>query len=138
MGMLRLSSRQRGLKLTSCYDFVRTCVYGVLHRLTLGKGDPIVHGHKFKLADPSTWREPVAILEVEDSKWGKIQIQHWPGLHFRAAAAHPLQVLRITILDQGTAKRSSKPMWLGWIGNEMPSLEQTWRSYLRRFAVDHW
>ena len=25
-----------------------------------------------------------------------------------------------------------------WIGEEMPSVEQTWRYYLRRFAVDHW
>jgi len=29
-------------------------------------------------------------------------------------------------------------MWLGWLSEEMPSLEQTWRCYLRRFAVDHW
>jgi len=28
-------------------------------------------------------------------------------------------------------------MWLCWLGGEMP-LEQTWRYYLRRFAVDHW
>ena len=30
------------------------------------------------------------------------------------------------------------PLWLGWLGEEMPSEEQTWRCYLRRFAVDHW
>jgi hypothetical protein len=29
-------------------------------------------------------------------------------------------------------------MWLGWLGESMPALEQTWRCYLRRFAVDHW
>lgn len=103
-----------------------------------GKGRPKVHGHKFKLADPSTWREPVVILEVEDPKWGKIQIQHWQQLHFRLAAAHPMQILRIAVSGKRTTKSSPKPMWLGWLGEEMPSLEQTWRCYLRRFAVDHW
>ncbi len=48
------------------------------------KGRPKVHGDKFKLADKSTWGEPIATLEIEDPKWGTVQIQHWLGLHFRA------------------------------------------------------
>ncbi len=47
-----------------------------------GKGRPKVHGAKFKLADNSTWGEPVTTLEFEDPKWGTVQIQHWSGLHF--------------------------------------------------------
>jgi len=35
-----------------------------------------VHGDKFKLADSSTWGEPIATLESEDPKWGTVQIQH--------------------------------------------------------------
>ena len=103
-----------------------------------GKGRPKVHGDKFKLADSSTWAESVATLELEDPKWGTVQIQQWSGLHLRAAVAHPLQLLRITVTGKHSGKRSPKPMWLGWLGEEMPSLEQTWRCYLRRFAVDHW
>jgi hypothetical protein len=49
-----------------------------------------------------------------------------------------MQVLRITVSGKLPGKRSPKPMWLGWLGESMPSLEQTWRFYLRRFAVDHW
>lgn len=103
-----------------------------------GKGRPKVHGDKFKLADSSTWGEPTATLEFEDPKWGTVQIQHWAGLHLRLAAVHPLQVLRITVSSKHASQRSPKPMWLGWLGEEMPSEEQTWRCYLRRFAVDHW
>lgn len=103
-----------------------------------GKGRPKIHGNKFKLADSNTWEQPTACVKIEDHSWGTVQIQHWSGLHFRAAAAHSLQLLRITVSGKATVKRSPKPMWLGWIGNEMPSLEQTWRYYLRRFAVDHW
>ena len=80
----------------------------------------------------------MATWEVEDSKWGTVQIQHWSGFHFRLSAAHPMQVLRITVSGKQPVKRSLKPMWLGWLGEEMPGLEQTWHAYLRRFAVDHW
>jgi len=40
-----------------------------------GKGRPKVHGHKFKLADASTWGEPTATLEFENPQWGTVQIQ---------------------------------------------------------------
>ncbi|MBV8885723.1 MAG: hypothetical protein JO235_17245 [Chroococcidiopsidaceae cyanobacterium CP_BM_RX_35] len=103
-----------------------------------GKGRPKLHGAKFKLAAASTWGTPTAILELEDPKWGTVQIQHWTGLHFRAAAVHRVQLLRITVTGKPPHRRSPKPMWLVWLGEEMPSLEQVWRSYLRRFAVDHW
>lgn len=103
-----------------------------------GKGRPKVHGDKFKLSDSTTWSPPVAILELEDPNWGQVEIQQWSGLHFRASAAHPMQLVRIAASGKSGSNRSPKPMWLGWLGEEMPSLEQTWRCYLRRFAVDHW
>ncbi len=81
-----------------------------------GKGRPKIHGHKFKLADASTWGEPTATLEIEDPKWGTVQIQYWSGLHFRLAAVHPLQVLRITVSSKHASQRSPKPMWLGSVG----------------------
>ena len=103
-----------------------------------GKGRPKVHGDKFKLADSSTWGEPVATWKIEDQSWGMVQIQQWLGLHFRACATHPMHILRITVAGKHSGKRSPKPMWLCWLGGQMPSLEQTWRHYLPWFAVDHW
>ncbi len=41
-----------------------------------GKGRPKVHGDKFKLADSSSWGEPIATLDIEDPKWRTVQIQH--------------------------------------------------------------
>lgn len=103
-----------------------------------GKGRPKVHGEKFKLSDSNTWSQPVAILEIEDPNWGQVQIQQWSQLHFRACATHPMQILKIVASGKSRSNRPLKPMWLGWLGGEMLSLEQTWRCYLRRFAVDHW
>lgn len=91
-----------------------------------------------RLADPTTWPQPSATQEVEDPDWGQVQIQHWSQLHFRASAAHPMQLVRIVASGKSGRNRSPKPMWLGWLGGEMPSLEQTWRVYLLWFAVDHW
>ncbi len=88
-----------------------------------GKGRPKLHGDKFKLADASTWGKPVACIELEDPKWGMIQIQQWSGLHFRLSAAQPMQVLRVTVSDQRIVKSLPKPIWLAWLGKQMPSLE---------------
>jgi len=33
---------------------------------------------------------------------------------------------------------SRSPLWLAWVGEQMPTLDEVWRVYLRRFAVDHW
>lgn len=37
-----------------------------------GKGRPRIHGDKFKLNDPQTWKQPVQILEVDDPKLGRL------------------------------------------------------------------
>lgn len=103
-----------------------------------GKGRPKVHGAKFALADASTWGTPTTTLKLEDPKLGAVEIQYWGELHFRAAALHEVQVLRIQVMGESCHHRCPKPMWLAWLGAEMPELEQVWRCYLRRFAVDHW
>lgn len=46
------------------------------------KGRPRKHGEKFQLCDPQTWPTPTEIQEIDDPKWGKIEIKHWINLHF--------------------------------------------------------
>ena len=136
--MLRLSTQTVGVEADLLLRLrSNLCLWGAPPPY-LSKGRPKIHGRKFKLSECTTWSQPVAIVDLEDPSWGQVQIQHWQGLHFRASAARSMQVLRITASGRLTAKSSLKPMWLCWLGGEMPSLEQTWRSYLRRFAVDHW
>ena len=103
-----------------------------------GKGRPRLHGDKFKLNDPQTWGEPDESLEVDDPKLGRVRLRLWRGLHFRKAASHPMLLLRVERLEQQRCGRVSKPLWLAWIGEQMPPLTEVWRFYLRRFAVDHW
>lgn len=102
-----------------------------------GKGRPRIHGDKFKPNDSSTWSQPVARLEVNELKLGRVQICLWQNLHFRKAAGHPMSLLRVERLSQRTGK-TIKPMWLAWVGEQMPPLAEVWQLYLRRFTVDHW
>lgn len=102
-----------------------------------GKGRPRIHGDKFKLNDSSTWSQPVARLEVEDPKLGQVRICLWQNLHFRKASGHPMSLVKVERLSQRIGK-VIKPMWLAWVGEQIPPLIQVWRLYLRRFAVDHW
>ncbi len=77
-------------------------------------------------------------LEVDDPKLGRVRVRLWENLHFRKTAARPMSLIRVERLDEKGNLRVSKPLWLAWIGEEMPSLSEVWRLYLRRFTVDHW
>ncbi|MGJ5634910.1 NF041680 family putative transposase, partial [Nostoc sp. CALU 1950] len=103
-----------------------------------GKGRPKKHGAKFQLNEPVTWGEVASILEENDPKLGRVRISLWKNLHFRKAATRPMLVLRVERLDAQGNLRVSKPLWLAWVGEQMPTLEEVWRFYLRRFTIDHW
>ena len=92
------------------------------------------HGHKLKLNDPETWLNEDEIVELEDPKLGRIKIQAWHKFHFRQAASQKLSLIRVEQLDS----RHSKPLWLAWHGQQMPTLIEVVRLYLRRFTIEHW
>jgi len=68
----------------------------------------------------------------------RVRVSLWKNLPGRKAATRPMLVLRVERLDAQGNMRVSKPLWLAWVGEEMPSLEEVWRLYLRRFTIDHW
>jgi hypothetical protein len=96
-----------------------------------------VHGDKFKLADSSTWESLLPHGERRPEV-GTVQIQHGAGFHFRAEKGSSPAIAADYCFWKAFWETLPKPMWLGWLGESMPALEQTWRCYLRRFAVDHW
>ncbi len=102
-----------------------------------GIGRPRVHGDKFKLNDPTTWWSPSKTLEVNDTKLGQIELRLWCHLHFQKSAKHSMNLIRVERLH-APEQRQLKPLWLIWVGKDMPELAQIWRQYLRRFVIDHW
>ncbi len=63
-----------------------------------------------------------------------LKIQAWHQLHFKEAADQKLSIVRVEQLDS----RHGKPLWLAWHGEEMPTLIEVVKLYLRRFTIEHW
>jgi len=49
-----------------------------------------------------------------------------------------MSLIRVERFDEKGNLRVTKPLWLAWVGEEMPALGKVWHLYLRRFTVDHW
>lgn len=103
-----------------------------------GRGRPPKHGAKFKLNDPTTWGPADEILDLTDPVLGAVRLMLWHDKHFKQAAAHPLQVVRLERRQARGTRRDPKALWVGWLGAAPPPLSDWWRLYLRRFAADHW
>lgn len=113
------------------------CVYGVAGPYR-GRGAPPKHGRKFKLNDPQSWGEAHAVCTLDHPQWGQVQLSCWSGYHFKQSAKRSMEIIRVEILDPLKGRRKFKPLWLAWLGQTMPPLEDLWLKYLRRFALEHW
>ena len=102
------------------------------------RGRPVVHGKKFRIRDPRTWGKPVETLETQGENGERIRLQLWKKLHFRKAAKQSFTVLRIEFPDRPGTRRHPREIWMAWIGQEPPSLEDWWDFYFRRFTIEHW
>jgi hypothetical protein len=111
-------------------------LYGAPKAYT-GFGRPRVHGDKFKLNDSTTWWLPDQTIEVNHPKLGQLRLRLWCALHFQQSAQHSMNLIRVERLN-APEQRQLKPLWLIWVGKDMPELAQIWHQYLRRFAIDHW
>ena len=69
---------------------------------------------------PSTWGEATQSLEMNDLKLGRVRVSLWKNLHERKTATRPMSLIRVERLDQKGCGRVSKPLWLAWVGEEMP------------------
>jgi hypothetical protein len=77
------------------------------------------------------------MLKINDPKLGQLRLRLWQNLHFQQSALHPMHLIQVERLDEFGGQKS-RPLWLAWLGIEMPTLSEFWRLYLRRFAIDHW
>jgi hypothetical protein len=139
----------------------------ILVRLRAGRrfyGDPVLcdppahvgrprrHGPKMKCNDPSTWPEHAAEYACEDAGYGSVRVRAWAELHPKVqnhegrGSRGPLPIVVGTLvlveverLPRGESRREPRVLWLWWHGPEgtTPDLELIWRSYVRRFDLEH-
>ncbi|MEM8780488.1 MAG: transposase, partial [Cyanobacteria bacterium P01_G01_bin.49] len=67
-----------------------------------------------------------------------VEITRWSKFHFYQSASQPMEIILIQRKGKGLSHKAAKPMWLAWIGEEELSLNEIWKLYLRRFAIEHW
>jgi hypothetical protein len=143
------------------------CACQILLRLRAGRrfyGDPSLsdppahvgrprrHGPKMKCSDPSTWPEPSSEHHCEDNGYGAVRVRAWaemhPKVHNHAAKGTrgPLPIVVGTLilveverLPRGESRREPRVLWLWWHGPKgtSPDLDLLWRSYARRFDLEH-
>ena len=98
-----------------------------------GHGRPRVHGERFAFDEPDTWKKPAQLVDLEHPKWGTVKVRLWHGLHAREDASTVFSVLCIeTHLERD---HPPQPLWLGWIGPDLPA-DELWRCYQHRWPVE--
>jgi hypothetical protein len=111
-------------------------------------GRPRKHGAKFACKDPTTWPVPTAEQVIQDEQYGTVRVRAWAGLHPKQQA-HPGRgtrktrpIVRGTVVLVEVSRLPARPyppklLWLWWAGPGCPDLDLLWRSYVRRFDLEH-
>jgi hypothetical protein len=112
-------------------------------------GRPRRHGARIVLADERTWPDPDAEVTTTVRRYGKVKVSAWHNLHpklhgrgkWRDHDEPPIMrgsIIRVEVehLPKPTG-RIKKTLWLWWSGHGEPDLDRCWRSYLRRFDIEH-
>src|SRR5215210_3427771 len=115
-------------------------------------GRPRRHGPKMKCNDPSTWPEPSSEHLCEDDGHGTVRVRAWAEMHPKVRnhggrgsrgplpiAVGTLILVQVERLPRGERRREPRVLWLWWHGPEgtTPDLDLIWRSYVRRFDLEH-
>jgi hypothetical protein len=106
-----------------------------------GVGPHPKHGKPFKLKDPLTWGNTDELLWLDDPVQGWVMVQVWHSLHFRASPQQTMTLIRISRPGARGTRRDPQEQWLAWAGYQgrrPPPVEEWWRVYGRRFALEHW
>ncbi|MGW1998302.1 NF041680 family putative transposase [Embleya sp. NPDC001921] len=119
-------------------------------RLPGTHGRPPKHGPVFALDRPETWSAPTHTTVTETTRYGTARADGWDRMHPRLTHRTSwldhdgeLPVVDGTLVrlcvDRLPGDRDPKPVWL-WsskTGGTSIDLDRHWRSYLRRFDLEH-
>ena len=104
------------------------------------RGRPRIHGERFAFKEADTWGTPDEVIELEDEKFGRVNLERWKNLHGKQDADVPFDILRASAhLER---EKAPKPIWLAWqapakkpAGLELDA-EMLWRAYVHRWPVE--
>ena len=111
-------------------------------------GRPRRHGAKFDLHDTETWLDPTHERYCESEDYGPVRVRAWSNLHPKTRRIGDLYGCERAPVVKGTVilvevsrlpreTRKPKRLWLWWVGEGEPDLDLIWKSYCRRFSLEH-
>jgi hypothetical protein len=111
-------------------------------------GRPRMHGAKFVCKAPATWPPPTAEHVADDAQYGTVRVRAWAGLHPKQqnhsgrGTRKTRPIVRGTVVLVEVSRLPARPyppqmLWLWWAGAGTPDLDLLWRSYVRRFDLEH-
>jgi len=110
-------------------------------------GRPRRHGKKFAPPDPETWPEPAHEHRCRTEDYGSVRA--WTKLHpktrrigerygcEKAPIVQGTVILLVEVSQLPRETRKPKQLWLWFSGDGEPDLGFLWRSYVRRFDLEH-
>ncbi|WP_406385426.1 NF041680 family putative transposase [Streptomyces sp. NBC_01618] len=113
-------------------------------------GQPRKHGGVFTLKKPDSWHEPETTTTTDTTRYGKTEATAWNRMHPRLTHRGPwldhdgeLPLVHGTLIrlkvEYLPGDRDPKPVWL-WSsapGVDGAHLDRIWRTFLRRFDLEH-
>ncbi|MFJ5681083.1 transposase, partial [Streptomyces sp. NPDC093097] len=115
-------------------------------------GRPPRHGDRHALADVASWSAPDERLHAANPRYGAVEVCAWHGLHQKLARhggwaglpadqelpVVPGTVIRIRV-DRLPGNRTPEDVWLWHTAPDSTAfdLDLLWKTYLRRFDVEH-
>ena len=113
-------------------------------------GRPARHGSVFKLADPTTWPDPLHATGTATTRYGQVVANAWDRLHPRLTHRTSwldddgeLPLIEGTVIhlvvERLPGDAQPKPVWI-WAsltGADAALIDVLWQVYLRRFDLEH-
>ncbi|WP_216669917.1 hypothetical protein [Brasilonema sennae] len=84
--------------------------------------------------EPEGWTAD-QFVELKDPNLGLLRLHLWRNLHFQQSAKIKMYWIQVQRLNED-AVNQSKPLWLAWVGMDMPELSEFWRLYLHPNPVE--
>ncbi|MEO8287125.1 MAG: NF041680 family putative transposase [Chloroflexota bacterium] len=113
-------------------------------------GRPRRHGHKFECYNPDSWLPSNFEHNCQDPQYGHVRVRAWCGLHSKTQSHSTIGTRQARPISKGTLllvevsrlprkTREPQVLWLWHWGQdaENPDLDLLWRSYVRRFDLEH-
>jgi hypothetical protein len=103
-----------------------------------GLGAPRKHGRVLRLHEADSHWAADRSVTTSDPVYGAVSVAVWQEVHDQTAPSAPFAVVRVTVERLPRHVRAPEPLWLAWIGGQLPSdLLDLWRWYRRRFTIEH-